>query len=62
VLITFLEPSTLFQSALDTPRMVHLFLAREGSGSLDIRGFADEGGGGRARQTCGNNPLDFVMP
>jgi len=36
--------------------MFHLFLAREGSGSLDVRGFAGGGGGGRALQTCGNNP------
>jgi len=42
--------------------MFHLFLAREGSGHLHIRGFAVGGGGGRALQTCGNNPLDFVMP
>jgi len=61
-LITFLKPSTLFQSELDTPRIFHLLLARGGSGSPYVRGFAGGGGGGRAIQTCGNNPLDSVMP
>jgi len=39
-LIAFLEPSTQFQEALDTPRMFYLLLTWEGSGSLDIRGCA----------------------
>ena len=38
-LIAFLEPSTLLQAALDTPRMLYL-LTWESSGSLDVRGCA----------------------
>jgi hypothetical protein len=40
VLIAFLEPTTLFQAKLDTPRMLYLLLALEGSGTLDVRCFA----------------------
>ena len=36
----FLEPSKLFQAALDIHRMFYLLLQRENSGSLDVRGFA----------------------
>lgn len=39
VLIPFLKPSTLFQAALDSPRMFYLFLVWKSSGSLDVRGF-----------------------
>jgi len=42
--------------------MFQLFLGREGSGSLDVRGLAGGGGDGRTLQACGYNPLDSVMP
>ena len=38
VLIAFLEPSMLFQAALDIPRMFCPFLVGVGSGSLGFRG------------------------
>jgi hypothetical protein len=40
-LIAFLEPSTLFQAAMDSPWMFYLLVAQESSDSLDIRGFID---------------------
>jgi len=40
-LITFLEPSTLFQAVMDTPWMFSLLVTEEVSNSLDVRGFTD---------------------
>ena len=40
-LIAFLEPSTLFQAAMDTLWMFCLLVTQEGSDSLDVRDFTD---------------------
>jgi hypothetical protein len=44
VLIASLELISLFQSVLGIPRMFHFSLVFEGSGSLDVRGFALQAG------------------
>jgi len=46
--IAFLEFSTIFPTVLNTPIMIYL-LARGGSGSLDVRGFA---GRQTTRRSC----------